>query len=837
MLSWKNSEKKHLNIGVLINNLHDEYSRLLWNGINDRARELDFNVIFFQCESLKVPYAYNYQYNVICSLIHKNYIDALIIATGAVCNFLNKEEVYSFIKQFEPIPIVSISISIKGIPSVLSDNKNGVREAIKHLAEKHSRKKIAFIKGSEVNSEAQLRYEAYCETLEMLGIPFEKELVVSGDFTEVSGIRAIKELLDNRKITFDSIMCSNDNMAIGVMNELSNRGISIPENVSIIGFDNIIDCEYVKPPLTSVKQSIYLQGKIALETAFNILNGKKVDNEIFLPTSLAIRSSCGCLNTSEQVVQIKKYSKTEILSQAEEIIENTDYIGANSFLLIKEIEEFIDILSLSNSKSFNKESFLKNFYSTILSQKSDGINISFWKSIVPILKQYLLFLPDINRKKIHSLFQDISEILEKVYQGLLISRSSARERWEISAHFTVQQIFSSRSIEELLNNIIHLLPEIQIYCCYIFFYEKPISYEPSEEWVLPKNIRLFLALDQRVGIQFAFPEGYSLSPSQFIPKEFYNSEKRHTFLVTPIFFLKEQYGYIIYEINIKEDYVYRTITDEIVNTYRGLLLMEQLKEEQKKVFKRNQELEADILIAKKIQNQLIPSKSPRPYIAFMYKTMDKVGGDFFDFVEFEQKNWIGIFLSDVSGHGIPAAFVTSMIKTTIQQMRPYHDNPSFLLFALNEALFQQTGDNFITAFYGIYKPEKSEFIFANAGHNPPYIIAEDRVYPIPDKGGGIPLAILSNKELLEKKREYVNQTVKLKEGSKLILYTDGLTEATRKDNPSQSFETNLLKTTFLQLQNIPAELFVSEIYLRLVEFHGDDQFSDDVCMICLDVSR
>jgi len=251
---------------------------------------------------------------------------------------------------------------------------------------------------------------------------------------------------------------------------------------------------------------------------------------------------------------------------------------------------------------------------------------------------------------------------------------------------------------------------------------------------------------------------------------------------------------------------------------------------------RNQIMEDDLDMARNIQKCFIPDKSPVPYISFKYKPMEKVGGDFFDFIMVADSDWIGIFISDVSGHGVQAALITAMIKSSISQIFPYINNPSRVMELLNDILINNTAGNFVTAFYGCYKPETREFIYSNAGHNYPYIINNDAIEYLNINSKAIPLAILNNNEL---KTVYSNETSILKKGSKLILYTDGFTETVNfnylNNLRGNDFEEERLLTSFRTHFNRPAEFFLEGIYQDLVAFRGSDDFEDDVCIICVDV--
>jgi serine phosphatase RsbU (regulator of sigma subunit) len=265
----------------------------------------------------------------------------------------------------------------------------------------------------------------------------------------------------------------------------------------------------------------------------------------------------------------------------------------------------------------------------------------------------------------------------------------------------------------------------------------------------------------------------------------------------------------------------------------------ELENEKEKLRDRNKIMEFDLDMARTIQKCFIPGKSPAPYISFLYKPMEKVGGDFFDFIRVPGDDRIGIFISDVSGHGVPAAFITAMIKSSILQNFSNSASPSSVLETLNDILVDQSADNFITTFVGNYKPGTREFVYSNAGHNPPYIIDDAAIGYLSIKNNAPPLAIMSNSELHSMKKRFIDESVILQKGSKLILYTDGLTEAINinndKETREKNFESENLNTSFRAHFAKPAALFLEGVYRDLVDFRGSDDFDDDVCVICVDV--
>jgi len=195
-------------------------------------------------------------------------------------NYLTREEFIEFYSRFAPIPIVSISVELEGIPSVIVNNQEGLKQALDHIIKHHKKRKIAFIRGTANNVEAEERYLIYLNALEENNIPFDAEMVYDGDFTSYAGIKAIETLIDKKNIQFEAIVASNDEMALSAMIELQKRNYKIPEDIAVIGFDNIEGTKFSNPSMTTVKQPVYEQARKAIEMAVEIINGNSPRNII-----------------------------------------------------------------------------------------------------------------------------------------------------------------------------------------------------------------------------------------------------------------------------------------------------------------------------------------------------------------------------------------------------------------------------------------------------------------------------------------------------------------------------------------------------------------------------
>ncbi|OHD55602.1 MAG: hypothetical protein A2Y33_13280 [Spirochaetes bacterium GWF1_51_8] len=296
-------------------------------------------------------------------------------------------------------------------------------------------------------------------------------------------------------------------------------------------------------------------------------------------------------------------------------------------------------------------------------------------------------------------------------------------------------------------------------------------------------------------------------------------------------------------LSIRFSKAFRTVETLTLNLEKKVLERTfALEKERNKLRLNNKMIEKEMSLARKIQNEFIPSETPLKTIAAYYKPMLAIGGDFYDFYRIEaNKDLLGVFISDVSGHGIPAALVTSMIKSTLLQVAPYSTNPAKVMSYLNSAIFNMTAGNFVTAMYGILNYADGTFTYSNAGHVAPFILTPDAVLKMEGKHSP-PLALFNNQQLKADKKFFKVNKVVLNHGAKILLYTDGLTEAVHIDarltiRPENiiDFETAVLDRLLESSKNDSIHAIVNKLSNGLRYFRGSDEYDDDVCIIGLEI--
>lgn len=213
-----------------------------------------------------------------------------------------------------------------------------------------------------------------------------------------------------------------------------------------------------------------------------------------------------------------------------------------------------------------------------------------------------------------------------------------------------------------------------------------------------------------------------------------------------------------------------------------------------------------------------------------YQPSSKAGGDYYDFIPIDQDH-LGVLISDVSGHGTPAAVIMAMMRVLLSSFASQTHSPKATLQKLNKILRQnlETGF-FITTFYGVVHLPTKLMKYASAGHPPPVFINYDaKTISELWTNKGIPLMILPNNDMEEGE-------IQLESNCKLALYTDGLTEA--KNELGEMFGAKRLAHTLLHLgKNKDAGQLGTRIKEELREFTGKETFSDDYTLVILEVTE
>ena len=210
-------------------------------------------------------------------------VDGLVILSGK----LKDEQILALSQR---VPIVAFGRALNGERAYgfCLDNYRGACEAVEHLVQ-HGHRDIAFIAGPADHQDALARLAGYRDTLARRGIPEQPALVVEGDFQEKAGLAAVEQLLDSGQ-RFTALFAANDLMAYGARLALYRRGIRVPEDISVIGFDDLHSSMYTTPPLTTVRQPLFDVGRCLGRAIVGMIAREPLADEV-PELSLVVRES------------------------------------------------------------------------------------------------------------------------------------------------------------------------------------------------------------------------------------------------------------------------------------------------------------------------------------------------------------------------------------------------------------------------------------------------------------------------------------------------------------------------------------------------------------------
>ncbi len=208
-----------------------------------------------------------------------------------VSSFPRIENIIQQIKNIAPVVVIDNSSSDKTIPSVIIDNFNAVVESLDYLYSLGHRR-IAFMTGLEDSDVGKDRCAGYQGGLSKYGINFDQSLIYRGNYAFEAGLQGAEYYLSLEQPP-TAIMCANDSMALGAMRKLYESGLQIPNDISVMGFDDIEVASQIQPALTTIAAPINQIAKRSFDLIHQLILGDQLDNmHIALSAGLVVRQSC-----------------------------------------------------------------------------------------------------------------------------------------------------------------------------------------------------------------------------------------------------------------------------------------------------------------------------------------------------------------------------------------------------------------------------------------------------------------------------------------------------------------------------------------------------------------
>jgi DNA-binding LacI/PurR family transcriptional regulator len=282
----------------LTESLDDEHEVAVLRGVLAGARDVDARVLCIAGGNVLDPSLEHRARNFAFDVAGPENVRGVLVMSSAIGTVLGPDGLATWLERYGELPTACIGVRVPGRPSLEVDNAGGIRALVLHLTREHGARQIGFVRGPEGSVEAELRLSAYRDALREEGIEIDERWIASGDFSKASGSRAVHEIFDERKVQLaliDALVCANDFMALGAIEELGRRGAHVPEDLAVVGFDDVDSARTAHPALTTVRQPSAELGREGMRRLVAAA-GKKAESGVFaLSTELVVRRSCGCL--------------------------------------------------------------------------------------------------------------------------------------------------------------------------------------------------------------------------------------------------------------------------------------------------------------------------------------------------------------------------------------------------------------------------------------------------------------------------------------------------------------------------------------------------------------
>ncbi len=272
--------KRTQTIGVMFPNVSSYFSADILHGIEEYANDHNYSV--FVCntdEDGKRTMKYLH-------VLREKQVDGIIFSSEML-----KEEYYEVLQAMKvPVVLVSSKADYASVPYIKVDDKQAAYDAVQYLI-LHGHREIAMVSGTETDTMAGIpRVEGYVKALQDYGIPFKENYLVYGNFTFDEGCIAMEKLIQNAPEA-TAIFAASDEMAVAVLAVAAKHGLKIPDDISVIGYDNLKLAEMAVPPLTTVDQRLYDMGKLATGKLIDMIENHCVADSTIMPHRIVERQT------------------------------------------------------------------------------------------------------------------------------------------------------------------------------------------------------------------------------------------------------------------------------------------------------------------------------------------------------------------------------------------------------------------------------------------------------------------------------------------------------------------------------------------------------------------
>jgi len=577
-------ERREPVIGFLAARFDEAYQYAVWQGAVEEAERLGAALVFFGGQRLGSPVGYEALDNIAFDLAKHSTMSGLIVMSNVIGTYLSNAGQEEFLSSFGDMRIVTIGIEFPNIPSVCVDASGGMSSIAEHLVRAHGRSRFLFLAGPHGHLEAEARKAEFLRGIASLAParnapggtaaaagPGSVELLY-GDFTEDDAYGKVLRFLASG-IEIDAVVAANDLMAVGAMRALADRGIDVPRDVSVTGFDDTEDSRFSVPPLTTVRQPAAELGRMAVNKIASRLSLAEEESAARPRVSFVVRESCGCPHASEEEAPFPNEEPSSSACLDPDSPERSQQLAALSAEVNREIQEG------RNPAHLRRRAFAPAIHEGALLAISEG-----------------------------------------ECRFLASQRIAADRRFSVLGEIEASLV-SSFGMEDILKQIARGTRELGMSGCWLSLFE---SKGAALEWS-----KLFLVSDAR-DTRILAPYGLRFRSSELVPGGLPGAW--NAYVCAPLRFGDDRLGYLICTADSIDKRMYEALRDQVSSAVKGAMLMAAERDRERSLERnvRLRTLELSTANARLVEEMAQRKALERELLDISNRIMGKIGQDIHD---------------------------------------------------------------------------------------------------------------------------------------------------------------------------------------------------------------
>ena len=579
-------------VGLLGTGLATIMQNQLWQGAMKVAQEHGTRLVYYPTINLSSIPPFDPQSKVLFDLVDARHVDGLLVWYAGIAEGAGIDRGASILERYKEIPLVTIGGGFKNYPNLSIDNYRGVYSTVEHLIKVHNYRRIAIVRGPIGHPDADERYRGYVDALQAYNIPVNPdyvaqslfELATANEMTEMAVARWFQE----SHIEVDAIVAASDYIALGVIKALEVRGLRVPEDIAVVGFDGVDDSQANIPSVTTVYQSFHELGRQGMEMLLTLMDGQSLPAQSIMPATLIVRESCGCTAKSLSLSNTELETHTDSDMSASSSSDKKslgDLIAVAQDLNIP-LSNLEDLAKLFKSDLTSKTSnqFLSTLRQSLIQAQKVHFDAIAWQNAISILRQQELSDSNGDIGWLgETLFNQARVLVTEIHQRVYIRQQLKIKQQIEKLMQTSETLITSFGEQLFVDTLYERLPELGFPSFYLSLYDDP------DQPAMGSHILLAYDNGQRLDLppdELRFPTGL------LIPECVHPAHSVAPIVVEPLYFRNEQQGLLVLEVGPMEGLIYENLRAQISSALQGSRLTQQVLTRTHQLESANKELEA-----------------------------------------------------------------------------------------------------------------------------------------------------------------------------------------------------------------------------------------------------